>query len=125
PLALQSKLLRVLQEKEFEAVGSNEVRRSDIRLIAATSLDLEQAMAAGTFRADLYYRLNVLPIRLPPLRERLDDLPALCETILDEIPGHHELDGEALALLASHAWPGNVRELRNVLERTALLSDEL
>ncbi|GIZ11796.1 sigma-54-dependent Fis family transcriptional regulator [Pseudomonas sp. NCCP-436] len=124
PLALQSKLLRVLQEKEFEAVGSNEVRRSDIRLIAATSLDLEQAIQVGTFRADLYYRLNVLPIQLPPLRERLDDLPALCETILDEIPGHHELDAEAVALLASHAWPGNVRELRNVLERTALLSDE-
>ncbi|MGE8497995.1 MAG: sigma-54 interaction domain-containing protein [Pseudomonas sp.] len=125
PLALQSKLLRVLQEKEFEPVGSNEVRRSDIRLIAATSLDLEQAIQAGTFRSDLYYRLSVLPMQLPPLRERLDDLPALCEAILDEIPGHHELDDEALALLASHAWPGNIRELRNVLERTALLSDDL
>ncbi|MEO4046478.1 sigma 54-interacting transcriptional regulator [Pseudomonas sp. CAU 1711] len=124
PLALQSKLLRVLQEKEFEPVGSNEVRRSDVRLIAATSLDLQAAVQAGRFRADLYYRLDVLPIRLPPLRERLDDLPALCETILDELPGHHELDDEALALLASHAWPGNVRELRNVLERTALLGDE-
>ncbi|MDH1265905.1 sigma 54-interacting transcriptional regulator [Pseudomonas sp. GD03944] len=125
PLALQSKLLRVLQEKEFEPVGSNDVRRSDIRLIAATSLNLEQAIENGSFRADLYYRLNVLPIQLPPLRERLDDLPALCESILDDLPGHHELDDDALALLASHAWPGNIRELRNVLERTALLSDDL
>ncbi|MBC9250770.1 sigma-54-dependent Fis family transcriptional regulator [Pseudomonas alcaligenes] len=124
PLALQSKLLRVLQEKEFEPVGSNEVRRSDVRLIAATSLDLEAAVQEGRFRADLYYRLNVLPIQLPPLRERLDDLPALCEAILDELPGHHELDNEAQTLLASHAWPGNIRELRNVLERTTLLSDE-
>jgi len=129
PLALQSKLLRVLQEKEFEPVGSNQMLRADIRLIAATSLDLESAVADGRFRADLYYRLNVLPIQVPPLRERLDDLPALCEAILDELllsdgRGHFELAGDALALLASHAWPGNIRELRNVLERAALLSDE-
>ncbi|AYC32918.1 PAS domain-containing protein [Pseudomonas cavernae] len=129
PLALQSKLLRVLQEKEFEPVGSNQVIRSDIRLIAATSIDLEAAVRKGSFRADLYYRLNVLPLRVPPLRERLDDLPALCEAILDELRlgaghQHHELDDGALALLASHAWPGNIRELRNVLERAALLSDE-
>jgi transcriptional regulator with PAS, ATPase and Fis domain len=129
PLALQSKLLRVLQEKEFEPVGSNQMLRSDIRLIAATSLDLETAVADGRFRADLYYRLNVLPIQVPPLRERLDDLPALCEAILDELlmgdgRGHFELAGDALALLATHAWPGNIRELRNVLERAALLSDE-
>ncbi|MEN0108589.1 MAG: sigma 54-interacting transcriptional regulator [Pseudomonas sp.] len=125
PLALQSKLLRVLQEKEFEPVGSNQMLRADIRLIAATSLDLESAVAAGRFRADLYYRLNVLPIQVPPLRERLDDLPALCDAILDELGrGHFELANEALALLGSHAWPGNIRELRNVLERAALLSDE-
>ncbi|WP_068826940.1 sigma-54 interaction domain-containing protein [Pseudomonas sp. BMS12] len=124
PLPLQSKLLRVLQEKEFEPVGSNEIRRSDVRLIAATSLDLESAVAEGRFRADLYYRLNVLPIPLPPLRERLDDLPALCEAVLEELPGQHDLDADALALLSSHAWPGNIRELRNVLERAALLGDE-
>ncbi|HLD67681.1 MAG TPA: sigma 54-interacting transcriptional regulator, partial [Pseudomonas sp.] len=128
PLQLQSKLLRVLQEKEFEPVGSNEVIRSDIRLIAATSIDLERAVGDGRFRADLYYRLNVLPIRVPPLRERLDDLPALCDAMLDELRdsrhSHHELAPQALALLARHAWPGNIRELRNVLERAALSSDE-
>ncbi|TEL31247.1 sigma-54-dependent transcriptional regulator [Pseudomonas aeruginosa] len=126
PLALQGKLLRVLQEKEFEAVGSNEVIRSDIRLVAATSIDLQQAMREGRFRADLYYRLNVLPIEIPPLRQRLDDLPALCESILDSLDHGrlHELGGDALALLARHAWPGNVRELRNVLERALLLADQ-
>ncbi|WP_434457986.1 sigma 54-interacting transcriptional regulator [Stutzerimonas urumqiensis] len=124
PLALQSKLLRVLQEKEFEPVGSNEIQHSDVRLIAATSIDLDAAVREGRFRADLYYRLNVLPLRVPPLRERLADLPALCEAILDELPGQHELSAEALALLGRHAWPGNIRELRNVLERAALLADE-
>ncbi|WP_025992960.1 sigma-54 interaction domain-containing protein [Pseudomonas viridiflava] len=124
PLALQSKLLRVLQEKEYEPVGSNEVFQSDVRLIAATSTDLEAAIQRGEFRADLYYRLNVLPIKVPPLRERLEDLPALSEAILEELRSHHELDSEALGVLARHAWPGNIRELRNVLERAALLSDE-
>ncbi|SDT03444.1 Transcriptional regulator containing PAS, AAA-type ATPase, and DNA-binding Fis domains [Pseudomonas asplenii] len=123
PLPLQSKLLRVLQEKEFEPVGSNEVLRSDVRVIAATSTDLEAAIKRGEFRADLYYRLNVLPIQVPPLRERLEDLPALSEAILEELRSHHELTGEALELLGQHAWPGNIRELRNVLERAALLSD--
>lgn len=125
PLPLQSKLLRVLQEKEFEPVGSNEMIHSDVRVIAATSTDLEAAIKRGEFRADLYYRLNVLPIQVPPLRERLDDIPALSEAILEELRSQHELDREALALLAQHAWPGNIRELRNVLERAALLSDDL
>ena len=125
PLPLQSKLLRVLQEKEFEPVGSNEVIHSDVRVIAATSTDLEAAIKRGEFRADLYYRLNVLPIQVPALRERLDDLPALSEGILEELRSQHELDREALVLLAQHAWPGNIRELRNVLERAALLSDDL
>ncbi|MBX9754491.1 MAG: sigma 54-interacting transcriptional regulator, partial [Pseudomonadaceae bacterium] len=129
PLPLQSKLLRVLQEKEFEPVGSNQVIRSDVRLLAATSTDLAAAVQRGSFRADLFYRLNVLPIQVPPLRERLADLPALCEAILDELllsTGHtpHELDASALALLARHSWPGNIRELRNVLERAALHSDD-
>jgi len=123
PLPLQSKLLRVLQEKEFEPVGSNEVLHSDVRVIAATSSDLEAAIRRGEFRADLYYRLNVLPIQVPPLRERLEDLPALSEAILEELRSQHELAAEALELLGRHAWPGNVRELRNVLERAALLSD--
>lgn len=125
PLPLQSKLLRVLQEKEFEPVGSNEMIQSDVRVIAATSTDLEAAIKRGEFRADLYYRLNVLPIQVPPLRERLDDLPALSEAILEELRSQHELDPPALALLGQHAWPGNIRELRNVLERAALLSDDL
>ncbi|QEY70995.1 sigma-54 interaction domain-containing protein [Pseudomonas denitrificans (nom. rej.)] len=127
PLTLQSKLLRVLQEKEFEPVGSNEVLRSDIRLIAATSIDLDAAVREGRFRADLFYRINVLPIEIPPLRERLEDLPALCEAILDGLRDDRqtlfELDAGGLALLARHAWPGNVRELRNLLERTVLLGD--
>src|SRR5690606_20063595 len=86
---------------------------------------LEAAIRRGEFRADLYYRLSVLPIRVPPLRERLDDLPSLSEAILEELHSQHELDSGALSLLAQHAWPGNIRELRNVLERAALLSDEL
>jgi len=125
PLPLQSKLLRVLQEKEFEPVGSNDMIQSDVRVIAATSIDLEAAIKRGEFRADLYYRLNVLPIQVPPLRERLDDLPALSEAILEELRSQHELDQAALELLGQHAWPGNIRELRNVLERAALLSDDL
>ncbi len=123
PLPLQSKLLRVLQEKEYEPVGSNQVMRSDVRIIAATSTNLEAAMANGTFRADLYYRLNVLPINVPPLRARLEDLPALSETILEDLGSQHELEAEAQALLLRHAWPGNIRELRNVLERATLLAD--
>ncbi|MNY03976.1 Formate hydrogenlyase transcriptional activator [compost metagenome] len=94
-------------------------------MIAATSTDLEAAIKRGEFRADLYYRLNVLPIHVPPLRDRLDDLPALSEAILEELRSQHELHSEALALLGQHAWPGNIRELRNVLERAALLSDDL
>lgn len=125
PLPLQSKLLRVLQEKEFEPLGSNEVINSDVRVIAATSTDLAAAIKRGEFRADLYYRLNVLPIQVPALRERLDDLPALSEGILEELRSQHELDRDALQLLAQHTWPGNIRELRNVLERAALLSDDL
>ncbi|PWB35060.1 sigma-54-dependent Fis family transcriptional regulator [Pseudomonas sp. SDI] len=124
PLPLQSKLLRVLQEKEYEPVGSNQMLRSDVRVIAATSRDLAAAMARGEFRADLYYRLNVLPIQVPPLRERLDDLPALSEAILEELGSRHELDDDAQALLGRHAWPGNIRELRNVLERATLLAEQ-
>ncbi|WJD67906.1 sigma 54-interacting transcriptional regulator [Pseudomonas asiatica] len=124
PLALQSKLLRVLQEKEYEPVGSNQMLRVDVRIIAATSIDLQAAIARGAFRADLYYRLNVLPIEVPPLRQRLEDLPALCEAILGELGSQYELEAEAQQLLARHAWPGNIRELRNVLERATLLADQ-
>jgi transcriptional regulator with PAS, ATPase and Fis domain len=130
PLPLQSKLLRVLQEQEVEPLGSNRVHKVDVRLLAATSRDLPAMVAAGTFRADLYYRLNVLPIRLPPLRERIDDLEALVEALLDDIArrsgvSHRAITHEALDLLARHSWPGNIRELRNVLEQVCLLNDEL
>jgi transcriptional regulator with PAS, ATPase and Fis domain len=125
PMPLQSKLLRVLQEKEYEPVGSNEMIKSDVRLIAATSTDLEAAIRRGDFRADLYYRLSVLPIEVPPLRERLDDLEALSEAILEELRSQHELAPDAMMMLKQHAWPGNIRELRNVLERAALLSDTM
>jgi transcriptional regulator with PAS, ATPase and Fis domain len=125
PLPLQSKLLRVLQEKEYEPVGSNQMIKSNVRLIAATSTDLEAAIKRGEFRADLYYRLSVLPIEVPPLRERLDDIPALTEAILEDLRSQHELQPAALSTLSRHAWPGNIRELRNVLERAALLSDDL
>ncbi|UDF35581.1 UNVERIFIED_ORG: sigma 54-interacting transcriptional regulator [Shinella sp. XGS7] len=130
PLALQSKLLRVLQEQEIEALGSNELRRVDVRVIAATSRDLEAMVARGEFRADLFYRLNVLPLRLPPLRERLDDLEALAEALLEDIARRsglpqRQLAPEALDWLARQPWPGNIRELRNRLEQVSLMSDEL
>lgn len=128
PLALQGKLLRVLQEQEFEPLGSNRIVRTDVRIIAATSADLPALVAQGRFRADLYYRLNVLMIRVPPLRERLSDIEAMAYSILDKLAvesgaGHLELDKDALAVLCAYGWPGNVRELRNTLERAVLLSD--
>ncbi|MBC7957085.1 MAG: sigma 54-interacting transcriptional regulator [Cytophagales bacterium] len=130
PLALQSKLLRVLQEQEVEPLGSNTVQRVDVRIIAATSRDLPAMVAAGTFRADLFYRLNVLPIRLPALRERMADLEALVETLAEDIARrsglpHKGLSADALDLLAQHTWPGNIRELRNVLEQATLMTDDL
>jgi transcriptional regulator with PAS, ATPase and Fis domain len=128
PLALQAKLLRVLQEQEVEPLGSNQVHKVDVRMLAATSRDLAAMVADGRFRADLYYRLNVLPIRLPPLRERLTDIEALAEALLDDIARRSHLPNKSLASgaldrLAGHPWPGNIRELRNVLEQAALMSD--
>ena len=129
PLALQSKLLRVLQEQEVEPLGSNQVQRVDVRIIAATSRDLPAMVAAGTFRADLYYRLNVLPIRVPALRDRPADLEALVETLAEDIARrsglpHKSLTPDALDLLARHPWPGNTRELRNALEQATLMTDD-
>jgi len=128
PLPLQAKLLRVLQEQEVEPLGSNRVRRLDVRVIAATHVDLEARVAAGSFRDDLYYRLNVLSLRVPPLRERREDIRALAEYLLDEIAGRSgqpraELDDEALELLSAQPWPGNVRELGNLLERAQLAAE--
>ena len=129
PLPLQSKLLRVLEERQVEPLGSNQVQRIDVRFIAATSRDLAAMAAAGSFRADLYHRLNVLPIRLPALRERLGDLEALVDTLADDIAQRSgmprkDLSLEALELLARHDWPGNIRELRNAIEQATLMTDD-
>ncbi len=129
PLALQPKLLRALQEQEVEPLGSNAVHKVNVRVIAATSRDLGRMVAEGRFRADLYYRLNVLPIRLPALRERIDDVEALADALLDDIARRsglpvRSLSAEALDALARQSWPGNIRELRNVLEQAALMTDD-
>jgi sigma-54 specific flagellar transcriptional regulator A len=127
-LQMQVKLLRVLQERNFERVGSNRTIRCNVRIIAATHRDLEAAIGAGRFREDLYYRLNVFPIQMPPLRERLEDLPVLIEHLVQrqgQIAGRHiRLDKEAMNCLARNPWPGNVRELANLLERLAILFPE-
>jgi transcriptional regulator with PAS, ATPase and Fis domain len=128
PANLQGKLLRALQEQEIEPLGSNRVIKVDVRVIAATSRDLKALVANASFREDLFYRLNVLPIRVPALRERITDLEALAETLLESIAlrsgmPQRELTASALAALAAHDWPGNVRELRNVLEQAAMLTD--
>jgi len=129
PLHLQAKLLRVLQEQEFEPLGSNRVERIDVRVIAATSRDLPAMVADGRFRADLWYRLNVLPIELPPLRARRDDLPLLVAVLLNRQAARdggvrRSVDAAALSVLAAYDWPGNIRELANVLERAAMLSEQ-
>jgi transcriptional regulator with PAS, ATPase and Fis domain len=128
PLTLQAKLLRALQEQEIEALGSNKIVKVDVRVIAATSRDLRALVAEGRFREDLYYRLSVLPVRLPALRDRLSDLEVLAESLLESIAARtglpqRELDASALAVLAAQPWPGNVRELRNALEQAAMLTD--
>ena len=129
PPAVQAKLLRVLQEGEVEPLGSNKLVRVDVRVVAATSRDLPQLVREGRFREDLFYRLNVLPIRLPPLRERRSDIPQLVEVLCEDIAARSggvlmELAPDALALLQAQAWRGNIRELRNVLEQVALRTDD-
>jgi DNA-binding NtrC family response regulator len=128
PLEMQVKLLRVLQEGEFERVGGIKTIRVEVRLVAATNRDLKKEIAAGMFREDLFYRLNVVPLSLPPLRERAGDVPELCGFFLQKfnarlkkhIRGVHP---EALSLLRAYAWPGNVRELENIIERAVLFAD--
>jgi sigma-54 specific flagellar transcriptional regulator A len=124
-LQMQVKLLRVLQERSFERVGSNKTIRCNVRIIAATHRDLEEAISAGRFREDLFYRLNVFPVVMPPLRERLDDLPVLIEHLVQrqaQISGRHiRLEKAAMTALERNRWPGNVRELSNLLERLAIL----
>jgi len=128
PAAVQVKLLRALQEGEVEPLGSNQLVPVDVRVVAATSRDLAQLVREGRFREDLYYRLNVLPIRVPPLRERLQDIPLLVDLLCEDIATRSgsvplEVTPGALALLAAQPWRGNLRELRNTLEQVALRSD--
>jgi Nif-specific regulatory protein len=127
-LSTQVKLLRVLQEKEFVRVGGTRTVSTDVRIIAATNRDLRLGMEKGTFREDLYYRLNVFPIELPPLRQRREDIPLLLEHFIEVAAtqlmcAKPTVSDEAMALLASYNWPGNIRELQNVTERAVLLTD--
>jgi formate hydrogenlyase transcriptional activator len=129
PLALQPKLLRVLQEQEFERLGSTRTHHVDVRLVAATNRDLTEMMKRGEFRCDLYYRLNVFPIQLPPLRTRCEDIPALVRHFV-EIFGRRmgrrieHIPQETMAALCSYEWPGNIRELQNLIERAVILSND-
>ena len=128
PAEMQIALLRVLQEREIERVGSSHSIPVDVRVLAATNRDLEAAVAAGTFRQDLYYRLNVFPIRVPPLRERVDDIPLLVEYLIERYAKKagksiRTIKKHTLALFQAYDWPGNVRELQNVIERAVVLCD--
>jgi transcriptional regulator with PAS, ATPase and Fis domain len=120
PASVQVKLLRILQEREFERLGSNKTQQTDVRVIAATNVDLRAALEQGTFREDLYYRLNVVPMNIPPLRERKEDIPYLVEHFVKKFGG--EISESAMERLVSYHWPGNVRELENVVERSILLA---
>ena len=128
PLALQPKLLRVLQEQEFERLGSTRTHQVDIRLVAATNRDLREMVKRGEFRSDLYYRLNVFPLMLPPLRARSEDVPALVMHFV-EIFGRRygrkieHIPPETMSALSSYHWPGNIRELQNLIERAVILSN--
>jgi Transcriptional regulator containing PAS, AAA-type ATPase, and DNA-binding domains len=126
--SMQVKLLRVLQQREFYRVGGEENIHVDVRIIAATNRPLEEMVEQGTFRDDLYYRLNVIPLLLPPLRERLEDIPLLTENFIARLreQAHKDVRGispEAMAVLMDYRWPGNVRELENVMERVITLME--
>jgi len=128
PMEMQVKLLRAIQESEFERVGGVKTTRVEVRLIAATSRDLGKEIAAGRFREDLYYRLNVVPIFLPPLRERREDIPLLVEHFREKYNARlrknvEKIEDDAIACLMAYPWPGNIRELENILERTILFAE--
>ena len=124
PLQMQAKLLRVLQDKKVKKVGSNEAKPVNVRIIAATNRDLEGMVKEGTFRDDLYFRLNVISVNIPPLRERVEDLPMLVDVLIDKVSGNPYMDAkgispEAMEYIKKYTWPGNVRELENVIEHAA------
>jgi len=126
-LKAQAKVLRILQEKKFERVGGNKLIPTDVRVLAATNKDLENEMEEGRFRQDLYYRLNVIPLRIPPLRDRKEDIPLLVaqfvkDFALKEGETEKEVTGEVLTILMKHHWPGNVRELKNIIERLMIMT---
>jgi formate hydrogenlyase transcriptional activator len=128
PAETQIALLRVLQEREFERVGGTEVLRADVRVIAATNRDLQRAIADGAFRSDLYYRLNVFPIQLPPLRDRKEDVPLLVNYFVDRYAKRagkkiKHIQKKTLEMLQEYSWPGNVRELQNVIERSLIIAE--
>jgi transcriptional regulator with PAS, ATPase and Fis domain len=129
PLALQVKLLRILQAREYSPVGDTRTLSADVRVVAATNVDLEEAVRNGSFREDLYYRLNVIHLAAPPLRERQDDIPVLAGYFLERARSKAgrdqvaKISRQAAELLASYGWPGNVRELENTIERAVLLSN--
>lgn len=128
PPAVQVKLLRILQEREFERLGSNKTRHIDVRVVAATNVDLRAALEQGTFRQDLYYRLNVIPINIPPLRQRKEDIPFLADHFVrkhaaDLSSPVTRISPEAMDRLSAYHWPGNVRELENVMERSLVLAE--
>jgi formate hydrogenlyase transcriptional activator len=128
PMDTQIALLRVLQEREFERVGSNRPISIDVRVIAATNRDLAAAVAAGTFRQDLFYRLNVFPIAIPPLRERAEDIPLLLEYFVARFAKSsgkniRHVGKDTLQMIRGYGWPGNIRELQNVVERAVILTE--
>jgi transcriptional regulator with GAF, ATPase, and Fis domain len=128
PMETQIALLRVLQEREFERVGGTRSIQTNVRVVAATNRDLRAAIAAGTFRSDLFYRLNVFPIEMPPLRERREDIPVLVEYFIDRCTRSvgkdiRRINKKSLDLLQSYPWPGNIRELQNVIERSVIMCE--
>jgi len=128
PLGVQVTLLRALQEGEFERIGSNQTKTADVRVIAATNRSLEKAIEVGLFRSDLFYRLAVFPIHLPPLRERREDIPGLADHFLARLANRlgrefYGIEPESMSRLIEYSWPGNIRELQNVIEHSAILSN--
>jgi two-component system nitrogen regulation response regulator NtrX len=127
PVTTQAKMLRVLTDQSYQRVGGNRPVKVDVRVLSATSRNLSEEIAAGRFREDLYYRLNVVPVRMPPLRERREDIPELANHFIARFAAERRiptpnLSDEAMAALQAHDWPGNVRQLRNIMERTIILA---